>query len=425
MPQPAAPSTQPTPLPEVNLSLRAVLRDVSPTDLGFDPVNVPDNVRIVVPGELIKPQLASGRVEIGIEDIRRGITERFRPAFGRAIDGLRINIPLSEVFQNLPDELVPAAEPAAPVHSPITTSPFQTPFALRADEDEGQIRLPSIPPPAPPQPTGPRPPLPQMPAAAEMAAPQTTPQGKPLAPITLPPLLGSTPQPAPAAEAPRPSPFARPPAARMGEAEEFPRAPRLKPPGSNSPALPGVDDHPDLGTSFVADALRVTPPDHAPDYAPPAAVAPPTQMQVQQVTEDLSFGYQSDPKQLALRAIFMTEQTLQPRDVVNLSSAFPGIRSCLIITPQGVTSSDHDSGDEQVRSFARSAPRTYQSLMALAESIGMQQQGSFTLRTDSGVCSFFVENGACMAVLHQHPSFQPGVREKLILVTREIASMLG
>ena len=89
------------------------------------------------------PQLATGRVEVGIEELKQGVVERFRPAFARVRPGLRLVVPLSEVFKSLPASAIPAAQTE---HVPISTSPFQTPFAIKADEDRGRMALPVLPP---------------------------------------------------------------------------------------------------------------------------------------------------------------------------------------------------------------------------------------------------------------------------------------
>ena len=142
--------------------------------------------------------------------------------------------------------------------------------------------------------------------------------------------------------------------------------------------------------------------------------------------EDLSFGYVSDdPTQLALRAIFATDQTLRPQDVVNLASQFAGIQACLIITPEGVTRSEWAADADDVRSFTERAPALHDKTMSLARELGLAGEQTFTLRTNRGVVSFFVNGSLCLAALHAQPNFQPGVRERLVMVTRELAKMLG
>ncbi len=127
----------------MEMSLRAVLRNADPALLGFAPENVPEAVRIRFPVAQIAPQLSKGRVVVSIPQICQGIPEKFRPAFARASTGMTIVVPMSEVFHNLPESARPSMEPAAPAdaHQPITTSPFQTPFVIRAEDEPGKQLL--------------------------------------------------------------------------------------------------------------------------------------------------------------------------------------------------------------------------------------------------------------------------------------------
>jgi hypothetical protein len=158
---------------------------------------------------------------------------------------------------------------------------------------------------------------------------------------------------------------------------------------------------------------------------PASPIPPPVPAVTPAPAEDLSFGYREDIKQIALRAIFNTENTLAPQEVVDLSSRFEGIRACLVITDLGVTHSGRAENSEEVRNFSINSVEAYRNLTALAASLGMNQQGTFTLRSDQAVRSFFLEKGICLAVLHSEPAFRPGVRERLILVAQELSQMLA
>ena len=226
----------------VELSLRAVLRDAEPARLGFAPENVPEAVRVTLPLELVSRQLATGRVEIGVAEICEGISEKFRPAFARAAVDLRIIIPMSEVFHNLPESARPALQPVNPPaeHRSITTSPFHTPFAIKAEEDRGKQLLDlsatgfdgaastprpaTLPVPSSELPPAPLPPVPppvgSLPVTGQVELPTLRPT-VPALPVqtaespALPPLL------------PRPGVLSRPPGS--GTAPTPPRtAPRLK-----------------------------------------------------------------------------------------------------------------------------------------------------------------------------------------------------
>lgn len=143
--------------------------------------------------------------------------------------------------------------------------------------------------------------------------------------------------------------------------------------------------------------------------------------------EDLSFGYVDDHVQLALRAIFSTDQTMRPEDVVHLSSQFAGLRACMILTPQGaVPGGAPAEASEEVRHFQERAGALFEKTASLVRELDpAAREQAFTLRTAKGVISFFAAGDVCLAALHAEPSFQPGVREKLTLVSRALADMLG
>lgn len=93
----------------VEMSLRAALRDADAAQLGFSPAEVPGGVVLRLPLALVRPQLAMGKVEIGLEDLRQGVLEANRPAFDCAAPDLRIVVPLSELFPLLPADIIPMA----------------------------------------------------------------------------------------------------------------------------------------------------------------------------------------------------------------------------------------------------------------------------------------------------------------------------
>ena len=575
----------------IELSLRAVLRDADPAELGFVPDNVPESVRVTLPVELVSRQLANGRVTVSLEAICVGISEKFRPAFARAREGLLVTIPMSEVFHNLPESARPALEPVAPAgdHLSITTSPFQTPFAIRAEEDTSRHLLdltvtgfnPSNLPvrpsthPVPPAalPHAPFPPVlpayggppavqvdlpilrPVANTAVEaMALPPLTsrpgllsrPPGSGTAPTEPPAAFPITPA-IPAAPAPKspprlrsapasptalrafPKPSAPPPAghengivgpspsvpsefpllrppASLPAAESLPALPLPPPdpvplaPLSTSWALPAVPDvSDDLGESFSAAKLSAEPPPRAgsvpvsllplastpvpsggmtdapsqpvnsgppswpsgslatpvpvADLAPsssawlstagasfhepnpaPASLAPVAAAQTAAVhlaapvapspatspLEDLTFGCITDLRQLTLRAVLGTDQVLTGQDIVDRCAALPGLKACVLLQ-SNATLTSHGMDDANASAFRSSAAKTRESLATLAETMGLGTGGNFTLRTDHGIRSFFLEANLCLAVWHAQPQFSGGTREKLILITQELS----
>lgn len=482
LPAPAAPAQN---LPKtLKVSLASLLRDVTAQDLGFDPSAVPNTVEAELSFDTILPQLATGRVEVGLEELRQGVNDRFRPAFARVRPDVRFVVPLSEIFQNLPPNAIPAPQTAE--HVPINTRPFQTPFALKAMEDQSRMALPSLPRATPvpaatvapfPMPAAPSAGVPspiQLPSlvAVEPARgtpslpvlPPVPPSALPAAPVSPAKLTGLPALPvipAPPGLGGRPSPFARPPgtktapvpaAAAMGGTvpPQSATAPVMAPPAT-LPQMPAAEAHEDLGLPFSAASLRAEPPaaslsseafdptrlfagNSAFSSAPPGASAVPAPsaapahkphtQSAPGAGHDISFNQVEDLSQLVLRALFMTDATLRRQEIVDRCAAFPGLRACLIIASQGVTHSGHDGASEDVRQFCTNAPRAHEYLTGLAQSMGIEGQGTFTLRSGSTIRTFFIDHGVCLAVLHAQAAFPPGVREKLILVARSLADVM-
>ncbi len=461
-PRPAAeaPSGDPRTL---RVPLASLLRDVTAQDLGFDPGAVPNTVDVELSYDTILPQLATGRVEVGIEDLRQGVVERFRPAFGRVRPDLRFVVPLSEVFQNLPASVIPALQPAE--HVSINTTPFQTPFAIKADEDQSRMELPVL-----PRATTAAVPVTRTSAVAPF--PMTAPAAAAPAPVAIPPVSLPAQLAPPVAEPPsalppklsgmpnlpkipamtgRPTPFSRPPGSPVS-AEEPAVAPAA---GLPSLSLPATEAHEDLGQPFSAASLRAEPPHPAlktpepfdpsklfgetpapkpaaPFTAPPVsttprrpAPAPAAKAPAQGMPAiEFNFGESGDPVRTTLRALFMTDEDLSTEEIVNRCGELSGLQACLIISSGGVVSSGKDSSCEEVANFTANAPRSYEYLTGLAQSMGIEGQGSFTLRTGATVRTFFIERGLCLAVLHGQAGFEPGVRDKLILTARSLADLI-
>jgi hypothetical protein len=298
---PVAESLASLELPQrITVMLSTMLRGVTADDLGFDPTAVPDHVEAELALDSILPQLASGKVEVGVEELRDGVVDRFRPAFARCRSGLRFVVPLSEIFKSLPESAIPAPKAPPVPHIPIITSPFQTPFALKAAEDEARGAQPALPPllaPAPPVPVATLPAFPVPPALSSSPTPQT-------APITLPSTPPSSvhhepasPSPAPAMTSPppsspgpaapsrlpgmpalpklpnltnlsgKPSPFSRPPGMSPAGEAVAPAGPFSAP--ATLPSAPGTETHEDLGQPFSAGSLRAEPPAGAPPSLEP------------------------------------------------------------------------------------------------------------------------------------------------------------
>ena len=167
--------------------------------------------------------------------------------------------------------------------------------------------------------------------------------------------------------------------------------------------------------------LETLPTDSA---APPAAPLPVASEILAPVPatppEDLTFGCVSDIRQLTLRAVLSTEQFLTAQNIIDRCAALPGLKACVLFR-HDTTLVSSGMDEAAATAFRASAGKTRDSLASLAETMGLGSGGNFTLRTDLGVRSFFLESGLCLAVWHDQPVFSGGTREKLILIAHELA----
>lgn len=391
----------------VEIGLRAALRDLGREEVGFDVEAVPDVLRVKLPLSLVVPQLESGRVVVGVEDVVRGVEERIRPAFARAVPGLRVRIPLSELFHNLPLHVRPGLEPE-PEGGMVRQ--FPTLFSAKATEDRRRIPVPE-----PESPGGG--------AAGRRGVLSREP--RPGVPGTFPV------RPA----VPRADCFRRPPqnggwpGAGQGTAAAFPDG-----------------DGDDLGEAISASELQAEPP---PEIlrAREAAVRPVPAGAKGQTGARIgggagavngggangagefagvdspaggvvSIGPRADARMLALQALFPSDGPLTLQHVAERCAALPGIQECVLVADGEVVGSAPGATE-----FQESIRRKIESLRDFAASLGLSGGGNFTVRSDSGVRSFFLEEGTCVAVVHGDGAFPPGVREALMLTARELGAV--
>ncbi len=378
----------------VELRLRVVLRDADAARLGFAPDKVPESVLVSFSLERLASQLGAGRVEVEMEEIRQGVAEKYRPAFARAAADLRVVIPLSEVFPHIPESAWPALAPAAPGPPGV----FPTPFAAEQEQPCGEAAPGDL-----------------VPSAGLFSR-------APGSGIRLSaPLVG-------AGAVPRPFPKAVGAGAGRGAPLTASLAPLLPTAPSAAPrvgaALAAGDD---LGAPFSASRLQAAPPPRpgsarfgsaaaADPEALPAAAG--RSMAEASGVEDLSFGCVGDLSQVVLRAVLGTDQELSAQEIVDRCARLEGLRACVLLRQDASLVS---AGLENAASLLANAAKTRDSLKSLAESLGLNAGGNFTLRSDQGVRSFFLEPGLCLGVWHDRPTFSGGTREKLTLIVQELA----
>ncbi len=127
--------------------------------------------------------------------------------------------------------------------------------------------------------------------------------------------------------------------------------------------------------------------------------------------------------QLLLRALLGTEERLTVPRVVELLASQSGLSACVCLHGSHVLS-HADSRKPDASEFQRQAPEIARQLRGLAPLIGIEGAETFTLNAGGRLLTFCFPDNTTVAVLHENEPSN-GLRDKITLIARELARMLG
>ena len=110
--------------------------------LNGNPETIPTDVRVEFPLSLIEAQLATGRVAIEAKTFQAAMPGNFREIFIVDSSETPVLLPLQEVLKNLPSAALKMRDDQEEIE--IGAS-FETPFLVKAKEDEQRFRVSSAP----------------------------------------------------------------------------------------------------------------------------------------------------------------------------------------------------------------------------------------------------------------------------------------
>lgn len=174
-------------------------------------------------------------------------------------------------------------------------------------------------------------------------------------------------------------------------------------------------------------------PEPAPTPAPPVSAAPapapqpkaepapiPTPAPQKPAAAAPAMANRGSLRDIELRAVFGTNEEFTFRRVADLTAQLPGVDACAIVGPGMVVQAPR--GKEAI-DLASRAGSLVKSARDLAEATGMANSETFTFHTEQGVISIFTHEDCCLTICHTDGQFDPGVREKLILVARGLTGL--
>ena len=417
---PAAPVPAQADHRKIELGLAAVLRGVPAAMLAVEPSSVPDDVRVSLPFGLIEPQLSLGRVTVGRDIFVAALPESHRGVFAGDDATSEIPIPLQEVFQNLPSNALTRRE------DQITEelgNLYPTPFSQKAEEDAQRFATSAAAPGVAPAPE------PEMEAARVPVMDDAPPVVEtPAAPTTelerdIPlDLVESATSESPIAAAPADAPV------EAHGTSEGNDASWEKASESLPPALPEFS-----AIEPFAQGSDSTVPEH---FVSPAAALPTTELVIPPlstpraetvpevaapaVEKSAPAGTPARAFDSVLQTLFMTEEELDAKTIVKLVCHLPSVTGCAVMFEDGLRlAGNFPDGDSQ--GFSAMAAPFFKRAARFVSELELGGLQTFTLHTENGLYSFLMHDNICVSVRHTGRGFLPGVREKLEVVTRELA----
>jgi hypothetical protein len=131
----------------------------------------------------------------------------------------------------------------------------------------------------------------------------------------------------------------------------------------------------------------------------------------------------TDTDQLLLRALLGVEENLNASRVVELLASLPGLCACVCLRGSSVLSHANASIPDAA-SFPQQAGDIARQLRGLAPLIGIDGAETFTLNARGRLLTFCFPGEVTVGVLHDGEPGN-GLRDKITLVSRELARMLG
>lgn len=131
---------------------------------------------------------------------------------------------------------------------------------------------------------------------------------------------------------------------------------------------------------------------------------------------------QEIPDQDGLQALFLTDEKLSIKRVVELCGGLPGIKSCLLTNEDQVIASHNVPEGMDIVSLSANATKMLRTMHDASAEMGIGQIPAVTLHTKKGPISIFQKDQLNMLVFHGDRGFIPGVREKMTAALGEMSN---
>jgi hypothetical protein len=142
------------------------------------------------------------------------------------------------------------------------------------------------------------------------------------------------------------------------------------------------------------------------------------------VNHAISIGTASgDPDQMLLRALLGVADRLDADRVVQLTAQLPGVLAAVSV--KGGTSIAHGGHDRSSQDFQSQAAEIARSMRSLASLIGIEGAETLSITSGERLITFAFTEATAFGVLHADREPASGLRDKLTLIGRELATLLA
>ena len=126
---------------------------------------------------------------------------------------------------------------------------------------------------------------------------------------------------------------------------------------------------------------------------------------------------------MLLRALLGAADRLDPDRVVQLTSQLPGVLATVAV--MGATTITHGGGDKAAQDFQSHAAETARSMRSLASLIGFEGAETLSITSGDRLITFSFADALAFGVLHADREPASGLRDKITLIGRELASLIS
>jgi predicted regulator of Ras-like GTPase activity (Roadblock/LC7/MglB family) len=192
--------------------------------------------------------------------------------------------------------------------------------------------------------------------------------------------------------------------------ETLPELPTQDLPLPEPPPLPAVDQ-----PQRLIELIQSLPTFHRfSPAAPVSTIIEPLVLETENPGTDI-------PEQDSLQALFLTDEKLTVRRVVELCGDLPGIRSCVLTRDDTVIASHNVPENLDLVAMSSTASKMLAAMQDSSSQLGIGAVPALTLHTERGPLSIVQNNRLTMLVVHADRGFIPGVREKLTATLGELS----